>query len=675
MTTSRPFCYHRNAYLIEQLTLIPPPAASVLFTPQHRYNKMQTSEAAGTPHVARRSLAEQIQSGLPNSEAGLSFQEYSYSPLKAESEIRLIKLQSRQDRSIEIDHVVFPIYEIVHVELDDDPEYEVLSYAWGDLSTLRPFFFEGNQFLGVTASLFGALLRHCPTDGSASKYLWADQICINQKDLTERSRQVQRMTQIFARASLCCVWLGESDESSSDVFELIQEVTNSGVDILPLRSTYHFRDMPSKDIRKVLMNDPASEHLPEIFDPRWHAVARLLRRPWFTRLWVFQEVVVPKSVQFSCGEHVCTLEELFGASYLLPWDYLDHVHGRSTNDLVYIYRSFYFYNQPGTLLSMLTLMRLNFVCSDPKDRVYGVLGIPTTHGGNQIIVDYSKSTHEIYTETARTIIETSGSLKLLETLDPGSSGWIPETPSWVPDWNIRSTYGSVGTATDNFKADRNRRHQTDETDAFGNLTVKGRVVDSVQSLITNGYEIKSTQVQWLDWVEEVLERCSSMLYDRLTVSSSGENCPSTIREIIIRTITLNGLLRGGAWAGMGWKSDEWSREGINRMLEEWKLFRESKTDLQESPEHLTTWMERLMFQSRVSAGRQLAVFRNAHLGVAPNGCQEGDLVCILHGSVIPVILRPKGLHYVTLGLAYVDGIMYGEAVTWAEEEAYEFVLI
>lgn len=50
-------------------------------------------------------------------------------------------------------------------------------------------------------------------------------------------------------------------------------------------------------------------------------------------------------------------------------------------------------------------------------------------------------------------------------------------------------------------------------------------------------------------------------------------------------------------------------------------------------------------------------------GVGPDSIDEdqGDVVCILCGSPMPIILRPKGDGYKVIGEAYVHGIMYGEA--------------
>jgi hypothetical protein len=53
---------------------------------------------------------------------------------------------------------------------------------------------------------------------------------------------------------------------------------------------------------------------------------------------------------------------------------------------------------------------------------------------------------------------------------------------------------------------------------------------------------------------------------------------------------------------------------------------------------------------------------NGFVGCGSPHILPGDVVCILFGSVIPHILRPKDDHYLHIGMAYVYGMMDGEIV-------------
>jgi hypothetical protein len=49
------------------------------------------------------------------------------------------------------------------------------------------------------------------------------------------------------------------------------------------------------------------------------------------------------------------------------------------------------------------------------------------------------------------------------------------------------------------------------------------------------------------------------------------------------------------------------------------------------------------------------------VGIFPPLVAEGDLVCVINGSPLPVVLRPSGHGYVLVGACYVNGLMKGEA--------------
>jgi hypothetical protein len=67
-----------------------------------------------------------------------------------------------------------------------------------------------NISIQVSSNLHSALrqLRH-HRDGVK---IWVDSICINQKDNTERTRQVSIMRDIYARSLEVVIWLGESGQ-------------------------------------------------------------------------------------------------------------------------------------------------------------------------------------------------------------------------------------------------------------------------------------------------------------------------------------------------------------------------------------------------------------------------------------------------------------------------------
>jgi hypothetical protein len=101
-----------------------------------------------------------------------------------------------------------------HAFLHDQPEYDALSYCWGDATITAPVKVNG-CIVKVTTNLEAGLrqLRH-----KGVKAVWVDALCINQQDPIERGLQVMRMGLIYSKAYQVIVWLGIEADNSSAAF-------------------------------------------------------------------------------------------------------------------------------------------------------------------------------------------------------------------------------------------------------------------------------------------------------------------------------------------------------------------------------------------------------------------------------------------------------------------------
>ncbi|KAH8595379.1 heterokaryon incompatibility, partial [Bisporella sp. PMI_857] len=104
---------------------------------------------------------------------------------------------------------------------DEAPEYEAISYTWGVVNT-QDFPVIVVEAVEITHHLYAALrrLRH-PTQ---SRFLWADQICINQVDKGEKSKQVRQMGDIYRKSKHTVIWLGEEDWDKDVIAEMFTEL-------------------------------------------------------------------------------------------------------------------------------------------------------------------------------------------------------------------------------------------------------------------------------------------------------------------------------------------------------------------------------------------------------------------------------------------------------------------
>ncbi|KAK0710838.1 heterokaryon incompatibility protein-domain-containing protein [Lasiosphaeris hirsuta] len=136
-----------------------------------------------------------------------------YHSLKG-TEIRLIRLKPRQpgdDHTLNLD--------LIHVELDSNPHFHALSYAWDDSAVRKRARVNGVSF-EITPSLHAALTYLQSTClgahdayllGDETDLLWIDAICVDQSDQASGSRQVPRAGDICASACEVIPWIGAKE--------------------------------------------------------------------------------------------------------------------------------------------------------------------------------------------------------------------------------------------------------------------------------------------------------------------------------------------------------------------------------------------------------------------------------------------------------------------------------
>lgn len=131
-----------------------------------------------------------------------------YRPLSAsQSSTRLIQIQPSDDHSAPM------CCTMSESKFGDIPQYEALSYRWGDSPVKYHIFVNGQDF-EVTQNLFNALhfLRRRAGSGATELRYWIDAICINQGDEEEKNQQIRIMPDIYFRAETVLVWLGNKSE-------------------------------------------------------------------------------------------------------------------------------------------------------------------------------------------------------------------------------------------------------------------------------------------------------------------------------------------------------------------------------------------------------------------------------------------------------------------------------
>ncbi|KAI3325484.1 heterokaryon incompatibility protein-domain-containing protein [Xylariaceae sp. AK1471] len=372
---------------------------------------------------------------------------YEYSVLSHPSSIRVFVLSASLDLATSLQG------EIIEQRLSGggtEQGYTALSYAWGDRRNTHEIKI-GSRRLSIGSNLHSALRdlrrRDCPIR------LWVDAICINQDDVNERNHQVQQMRNIYSSALETVIYLGDRNGGHTEF---------SAWNFLERHATWAMNENRNIDLDRPARMKERTAFRGELPDVE----IDVLQRPWFRRLWVFQEVVVSKTLSIQCGNRRISWDD-FCKILLLSPRYHDH-YGFSFGrvDRIEIVRDMFqarfayqdlygmghvlppWHDQVQTYkhntLDILNLLQKTrrLESSDPRDKIFGLLGVSAGIDVDhwRFAIDYGQDCRTLYINFARNIMCSTRNYDILSYLDHGLVhthvlGDERELPSWVPNWN------------------------------------------------------------------------------------------------------------------------------------------------------------------------------------------------------------------------------------------------
>ncbi|RSL52458.1 hypothetical protein CEP54_010913 [Fusarium duplospermum] len=292
----------------------------------------------------------------------------------------------------------------------DAPSFEAISYARGSTHSAQQVLVECSSQPQSFASLnigqnLASALRHLRHE-KKSRTLWADAVCVDRSNPEEQDAHVFGLANIFSRASRAVAWLGPASEDSDEAFEKLRHL---GEQVVPVEDGW----VPSPDAAEPDWYRP--EHKLPFSKGTINSVEKLLRRDWFQRMWVLQEIILASSQSIiQCGHSqmpwlifsnaVCSLES---KGNQFPNSFQDALQApvRMTPD-------------PKPY---------------PRDKVYGLLGLLPPEFRQKITPDYDAPVAKVYTDTALALIEHTRRLDLLGVWNPEKSRET-DCPSWVLDF-------------------------------------------------------------------------------------------------------------------------------------------------------------------------------------------------------------------------------------------------
>jgi hypothetical protein len=565
-------------------------------------------------------------------------------------EVRLLKLVP----SASSHHIACTLH---HFPLASAPSYIPISYVWGSTDNPATIAVDGHSFL-VTRNLYFVLrnLKATASDLAATDvaidaggvYYWVDAICIDQHNDDERSQQVRRMRHIYECSSVL-INLGEPKAQDAEAIMAIEKLAS-------VKGMWKLKDLV----------------------PHWEALTEFFSKPYFSRMWIVQEIIVPRRIDgrlLTSGSKSVTFRNLFKvATFFCQMDLRDLPAEVERWELVagmrrccllgQVLLSWNYCTSEKLFVALLWACR-DQKATDPRDKIYALLGLfeksqlpevlaevdgwegdnrPSNFERTILKADYRASVEDVYTSAVKAVVSATGCLDIICACQ-GPRGL---RRSWTPDWS--ESWSRTSLLHQNMVL---LSEDIGEEDAFhASGALRGQVTFSDDSLFMTAKGIcYSTILQAEEpWssrkVEDELNYLKSCA--QIMSTAGGKRCietygsyhaaerkyyetllavENTNRDFQVDIVGTFGMGKSRAWYERALKEDQFLRR--------WIL---------------------------VNEGRRIAITYDGKFALVPEHVEMNDIICVLLGCSVPVVLRKIEDHYLFIGECFVSAVMQGELV-------------
>lgn len=547
------------------------------------------------------------------------------------------------------------------------PEFVALSYVWGSPDDPSEVFVdsapEGANKVSITRNLDVAL-RHMRSKIEQPVVFWIDAICIDQGNLAERSYQVGFMDSIYTIAEGTSIWLGPEENNSSRAIDILCYL-GERVSINANGRFERAPRAPPREPEEPIWESPDEES--PYGEDDWLALVSFLERPWFTRVWVQQEIALADEAQLQCGTRLFDWDYFQVAVRCLlqkplnPWvtnDLGRRIVKVRPNVLSICSVSLRGYRYDGLRYSLRGVR-----CTDPRDMIYGVRSLLTTWDKKLgIRPNYSLEAVDVFMDVCVRIVERESRTYFLKSCEL-SSILLPNLPSWVPDWST-STKAYI--------------YMDNPWSACGFVSANAKYLG--RKIL----RVSGIQVDEITTIRDLYDRADDSLYPetRSVLLKYIWNCRpeqdridspyrhkhwQSMMDAYCRTFTRDSFLE--TWYpekryGIEAPSFDQAKEALWKI---WSMDEEMTEiyDLEDDPlivsfiRYCRSCYECCFFTTK-----------DGYVGLASPDAELGDIISVILGCDYPVILRkdcpsttePDETTWKVVGACYTHGLMSGEAI-------------
>lgn len=627
----------------------PDPTAPLVFHHDRRVNVIVPSQITNeNVHAAH------INSSLPLSSSTASVQErksvqasYRYKGFTDDHEVRIITLHcSSQFSDI--------VCGLEHVSLINPGSYVALSYYWGD-STMKKTIWLDGFCVNVTENLYSALRQVSKFKASSGKghyiRLWVDALCINQEDEKERSMQVRIMRHIYSK--------------SQEVISCVRDLSSGRRHPVSLSAEFVANLIKGRFVGQ-------SERLSSEEDS-WGALDRFFLLPYWTRVWVIQEIAVASSVTILYGDIPIPWDDV--AATLTSWKnspamVLIHKQGYSNAIHLAEFRTrFRIARQPIRLSDALHWSRRT-QATDPRDKIFALLGL--CHDGPTFVPlpNYEQSLEAIIFDMSKNMMAWDRTLDLMCIRGIDATKEEILNPSWLP--NLPNVWSGTLTILESRILEERRTYDFNpvlDGPTEHSIKVNGIFcgkIEALSSVMSPHNKDKSAQPARAPWIlststlrkqdPRLQKGSSSDIATRDAISraltmdllppefsiGSARSCFSTLwtpeGRGAIHNLALIEWIDRNAWFKVGrWTLREWSQLELAVPLSSRSFISSSAHSMSELELYLQT-LERVL-----GSGMRLIVLENEKVGIAHPSVDVSDYIYWVRGCSQPVALASEKL--------------------------------
>jgi len=606
----------------------------------------------------------------------------------AEQDFRHSPISHDHIRLLSLERVNGELYgELEAVLPDPSIVYVAISYCWGEGKTSRRIWCNNKSF-AVSENLYAAL----ETISRASSFkFWVDAICIDQSNDEEKRIQVRKMSQIYRDAAIVVVWLGKSESDP----ETLSSRTTMGSDEDD-NAGKEDTDIAIESLEPMVeyMATLQPYHLGATLEERldfyglapisariWRAFRVLLSRPWFSRLWVMQEVFLAKDVYLLCGTGVTWLEPLLTLCHHIERLGLTTIlrgpHASCQAGLEFVYwfnttKQLLVHNSYLTLYVFISLSR-NKIAKEPVDHIYGMLGMVNPALCHEVRIDYSPQSKEQYwgafINFAKSYVRIENNAEIFHMLSLAASEVNkPNLPSWVPNFNSRNEIASEFIVS-NYRAGisdlEKRDFRVNLIEGTNHLELSGFRLDDVCQVVASGVKTGPNS-KVFDSHEETVKSGTGVAqweWKCLALSQKVYNCPPHEIPFAHKCTMVAESHPPGCLYPIGkefCENYEYARCLYNLIIDPLSSDQGPGVRLKDlEDKSLFKRGARYLEAASYWAGHPFFVTSKGRIGLGPARIQPGDVICVLYSGGPLYVLRYESESKVAtlIGDAYVYGCM------------------